>query len=285
MSFTRVSGIRRQLWLVVFMANLAAGSVVGIDLCMAQTVAGQHSSDAPKKLAEFEVASIRPSKQDGSSWGCLPGGRITGVQTVTGLINLAFEVRNEQIVNMPEWGESDRYAISAIPPESSESFKIQYRTVYPSKEQEQMLQSLLAERFHLKFHREFKKEQAYLISLNKKAGDMKLEPPKDEHMPSYVSVHINDLETGSTSFVVLNSTIATFAREVGRYTKLNVIDRTGLTGSYEFKVPFYYLQKEVGSDIGASVLAGLGKFGFTVKSVKAPIELIVIDHVDRPSEN
>jgi uncharacterized protein (TIGR03435 family) len=288
LDFTRRSGAYERLWLIVFTIVLAGGLAVSMKLCRAQTIAVRDSSS--KKLPEFEVASIKPSKEAGSSWGCFPGGRITGVQTVVGLIGLAYidEVRSDHIVNMPKWGD-DRYAISAIPPKSSKSAQIRYRTVYPSKEQQQMLQSLLIQRFHLKFHREFTNELAYLVLLRKRPDVMKLQPPKDEHMPSYVSVHIDNLETGSSSLVVLNSTMSVFAREVGRYTKLNVIDQTGLAGSYDFRVPFYYLQeesgKETGSDFGTSVFMGLREFGFDVKSAKTPIEHIVIDHVDRPSEN
>jgi uncharacterized protein (TIGR03435 family) len=289
LDFTRRSGVCEKVSLIVFTVVLADGPAVSTKLCTAQTIATQDSSS--KELPEFGVASIRPSKQDGTSWECLPGGRIRGVQTVAGLIVLAYidEARSDQIVNMPKWGESDRYAISAIPPESSESAKIQYRTIYPSKEQQQMLQSLLIERFHLKFHREFTKEQAYLVFLKKKPDVMKLQPPKAEHRTPYVALHIDNLATGSISLVVLNSTMSVFAREVGRYTNLNVIDRTGLAGSYDFRVPCYYYKeesgKETGSDFGASVFTGLREFGFDVKSVKMPIEHIVIDHLDRPSEN
>jgi uncharacterized protein (TIGR03435 family) len=289
LGFTRKNGVCDKVSLIVFAAVLAGGSAVSTRLCTAQTSAIQDS--ASRKLPEFEVASIRPSKQDGSSWGCLPGGRITGVQTIAGLIGLAYidEVRSDQVVNVPTWGESDRYAISAIPPKSSQSAKIQYRTVYPSKEQQQMLQSLLIERFHLKFHRVFTKEQAYLVSLKKGPAVMDLQPPKDEHSPSYLSVRINDRATGSASLIALNSTMPEFARELGQYIKLNVVDRTGLAGSYDFQVPFYYLPEQsgeqTGSDFGVSVFAGLRKLGFEVKPAKVPIEHIFIDHVDKPSEN
>jgi len=288
MDFTKKRSVRENVFLIVSAIVLAGSPAVSTKLCTAQTIAPQDSTS--KKLPEFEVASIRPSKQDGTSWECLPGGRIRGVQTLSGLIVLAYidEVRGDHIVNLPKWGGSDRYAISALPPESSESAKIQYRTIYPSREQQEMLQSLLIERFHLKFHREFTEEQAYLVFLKKKPDVMKLQPPKDEHTPSYVSLQIDNLATGSFSFVVLNSTMPVFARELGKYTKMNVIDRTGLTGLYDFRVPFYYQEKsgdEAGSDLGASVIAGLRDFGFDIKSVKMPIEHIVIDRLDRPAEN
>jgi uncharacterized protein (TIGR03435 family) len=268
-------------------AVLLVISILNGPPCFAQ------SGTRPVSAAAFEVASIRPSKQDGTSWECLPGGRVRGVTTLLGLIALAYkdEVPGFQIVNVPKWGESDRYAISAIPPESSESAKIQYRTIYPSKEQQQMLQSLLIERFHLKFHREVTKEQAYFVFLKKKPDVMKLQPPKDEHGPSHVGLSVDNTATGSTPFslVARNSTMSFFAREVSGFTKLNVIDRTGLAGSYDFRVPCYYHQeesgKETGSEFGAAVFTGLREFGFDIKSVKMPIEHIVIDHLDRPSEN
>jgi uncharacterized protein (TIGR03435 family) len=284
LDITRRSGLCEKASLIVLTIVLAGGLAVSMKRCRAQTIAVQASS--PKELPTFEVVSIKPSNQDGSSWGCFPGGRITGVQTLVGLIGLAYidEVRRDYIVNVPKWGDDDRYAISAIPPKSSKSAQIQYRTVYPSKEQQQMLQSLLMQRFHLEFHREFTSELAYLVSLKKKPDVLKLQPPKDEHGPSYVSVHIDESETGSFSLVTLNSPMSVFAREVGRYTKLNVIDRTGLAGSHDFQVPFHYLQEE-GSDFGSSVFMGLREFGFNLRSAKMPIEHIVIDHVERPSEN
>ncbi|HUB52296.1 MAG TPA: TIGR03435 family protein [Terracidiphilus sp.] len=288
MVFTKRISFRENVFLIVSAVVLTGSTAVCTNLCTAQAIVPQDSPS--KKLPEFEVASIHPSKQDGTSWECLPGGRIKGVQTLGGLISLAYinEVRIDHIVNLPKWGRSDLYAISALPPESSESAKIQYRTVYPSKEQQQMLQSLLIERFHLKFHRESTNEQAYLLFVRRKPDVMRLQPPKDEHMTPYVSLHINNAATGSVSFDVLNSTMSVFARQLGRFTKMNFIDRTGLTGSYDLQVPFYYREKsgdEPASDVGASVLAGLREFGFDVKSAKAPIERIVIDHVDKPSEN
>jgi len=282
MKFPRISNGRQTIWVVLFIASCAGMLTVPM---WGQTAAGQGSAGASKQLPTFEVASIRPSKRNGTSWQIYPGGRVTGVQTVAGLILLAYEVRKDQIVNMPAWGRSELYTIAAISPKSSQSFKVKYRTVFPSEEQREMLQSLLITRFHLKFHLEFRNERAYLLSLKKKSVEMKLKPPKDDTVPPFVSMHPYGLKSGSWGLIASNCSMSAFAREVGMYTKLNVIDRTGLAGSFDFIVPFYFSQEDEVSGVGASVLTGLGTFGFKVKSVKMPIEHIVIDHIERPSPN
>lgn len=282
MKFPQISKGRQTIWVVLSIAG-CAGMLTA--LMWGQTAASQGSAGAAKKLPEFEVASIRLSKQNGTSWQTYPGGRIVGVQTVAGLISLAYEIRRDQIVDMPAWGKSDLYAIKAIPPKSSQSSMQKYRTIFPSEEEREMLQSLLITRFHLKFHPEFRDERAYLLSLKNKSVEMKLKPPKDDTAPPFVSMHPYGLKSGSLALIVSNCSMSAFARDVGLYTKLNVIDRTGIAGSFDFVVPFYYSQEEVGSDFRASVLAGLATFGFKVKSVKMPIEHIVIDHIERPSPN
>ncbi len=282
MKFLRVGNVRKLIGTVVFIASCLGMPTA---LMWGQTDAGQGGAGASKKLPQFEVASIRPSKQNGTSWQNYPGGRVVGVQTVANLIVLAYEVRKDQIENMPAWGKSDLYAIKAIPPKSSQSSMQKYRTVFPSEEEREMLQSLLITRFHLKFHPEFRDERAYLLSLKNKSVEMKLQPPKGDHAPPFVSMHPYSLKSGSWALIAQNCSMSAFARDVGMHTNLNVINRTGLAGSFDFIVPFYYSQEEEGSDYRASVLAGLGTFGFKVKSVKMPIEHIVIDHIERPSPN
>lgn len=273
---------RKQIWVVVLIAGCQGMLTARM---WGQTTAGQRSAAASKTLPTFEVASVRLSKKNGTSWQNYPGGRVTGVQTLAGLIRLAYKVRPDQIVDMPAWGNRDRYAVEAIAPKTSLSSRSEFRTVYPNEEQREMLQSLLIARFHLKVHREFRNERAYLLSLKPASVTKKLKPPKDATAPPFVSMHIYAAKTGSMALIASNCSMSLLARQVGIDTGLNVIDRTGLTGSFDFVVPFYYSQEEEGSDFGGSILSALGSFGFHIKSVKTPIAHVVIDHVERPSEN
>lgn len=282
MKFPRISKGRQTIWVVLFIAGCAGMLTASM---WGQTAAGQGSAGPAKKLPEFEVASIRLSKQNGTSWQTYPGGRVVGVQPVVTLIRLAYEVRRDQIEDMPAWGKSDLYAIKAIPPKSSQSSRLKYRTIFPREEEREMLQSLLITRFHLKFHREFRNERAYLLSLKANSVEVKLKPPKDDTAPPFVSMHPYGLKSGSMGLIATNCSMSMFARQVGVFTKLNIVNRTGLAGSFDFIVPFYISQEEEDADLGASVLTGLGTFGFKVKSVKMPIEHIVIDHIERPSPN
>src|SRR5690349_10887546 len=109
----------------------------------------------------FEVASVKPTSETTRTIGMYtyPGGRIKCERlTLQVLIEEAFDVQPFQVSGGPGWVREERYDIDARPPASSKASTLNASSIKlpPTAEQRLMLQSLLAERFALQFHRETK---------------------------------------------------------------------------------------------------------------------------------
>ena len=246
----------------------------------------QPLADTSPKLPEFEVASVRPSAKNPSTPVGLfvyPGGRVS-IQnlSVKYLIYYAFNVQEWQVSGGPAWIDEERYDIEAKPPADSMSGKSTPASFKspPNDEQRQMLQSLLIDRFQLKVHRGTKEGFAYLLV--KSGKPLKLQPPKDA----------NDFPwAGSASGRVpfahgiegKNISMAELAQRLSGALDRQVIDETGLTGSYDFRYENPTDDKEA-FDI-STILVSIQGIGLKLTPGKGPAETIVIEHVERPSAN
>ena len=194
-----------------------------------------------KKPPAFEVASIKPNTPDGS--GAIrvgiqpqPGGRLTVTNAnLRMLIRFAYNIDDAQISGGPSWMDSDRYDITAKA-EGNPSIN----------EQREMLQTLLAERFGLKFHRDSRELPVYALLPTK--GGAKLKEVTDDSGASSsdrpagpgnapigqrrgVAMMIGGTTqiAGIMSMVQLSQALANL---VGR----KVVDKTGLEGNYDIKL-------------------------------------------------
>src|SRR6185503_4701022 len=129
----------------------------------------------------FDVASVKPTTPDGIGCTVLtyPGGRVT-IHNCTALyiMEQAFDEEKVVIPGAPSWTNDERYDIDARPPAGSEASKSNpvNRKLPPNEEQRLMLQTLLVNRLQMKFHRETKEEDVYLLTRGK---TLKLQTPKD----------------------------------------------------------------------------------------------------------
>jgi len=112
------------------------------------------AAEVPAEIAQpqFEVVSLKQVSDSGSQWGGMqssPGFIQFPRDTLLNLIELAYDVQAKQITNAPAWADSMRYEIVLSPTESTFAgpFHGETRAL-------RMLQSLLADRFKLVFHRE-----------------------------------------------------------------------------------------------------------------------------------
>ena len=245
--------------------RLRAGAVVVImTICFGQPgfVFGQTQSSAGAATPQadgtaqqaFEVASIKPSAEDGRRVmiGISPGGRFTasGV-TVRMLIQEAYDVRDFQIAGGPGWIASERYDIvakSETPGLNRDKIKV-------------LLQSLLAERFNLKLHRETKELPIYALIVGKSGNklhksEIQTDPADDDvppKMPHSREPGVEDrsaVRAGGSAprvkgamirmgrgqleaqMAALKDFASLLAQQVGR----PVVDKTGLEGKYDFKL-------------------------------------------------
>jgi len=224
----------------------------------------------------FEVASIKESApgSTGATMQFLPGGtvRISGM-TAKNLITLAYGIQGYQVSGSPKWLDSTRYDINAKPEGAGGGTPAQMARI----------QGLLAERFQLRTHRESKPYSGYLLVVGKTGS--KMQEARDQH------------SQGKGQILPMSM----LATSLGRQLECPVVDRTGLKGNY-----FVMLRWTSDGDqpmglgtgaAGSSQAAGdLDKppsiftavqeqLGLRLEAGKLPIEVLVIDHIDRPSEN
>jgi uncharacterized protein (TIGR03435 family) len=254
--------------------RISAHVAIGIGVIAAARLVGQTASGQPA----FEVASVKPADPQGRMIALFtyPGGRITvSLYTLQMLIEEAFDVQSFQVSGGPRWINDDRYDIVAKPPASSKSSKANPPSPKAplNDEQRQMLQTLLADRFQLKFHRATKEGPVYLLVKGSK--DLKLQGAKNKD--DYPWAGATDGLAG------INISMPLLATRLSMYLRRPVLDQTGLTGSYDFK--FEYPSDDQRPDVISSIFASLQGIGLKLEAAKGPVKNIVIDHAEKPSAN
>jgi uncharacterized protein (TIGR03435 family) len=246
-------------------------------LAFAQNTAPIAPATIPAKPLAFEVASIHPhqgplrSIMDFSSSG--PRVRFEGYN-LRGLIMEANNFRNFQ-VSMPGIDEQENtfYDIVAIAPEGTMPTRDEFR---------RMLQTLLADRFQLKAHIEKRQVPVYALVVGK--GGPKLRPPSE---PGHGLHGVN----GRNQFLEADSiTMYDLANEIwnGFISDRPVIDRTGLTGTYKLRIeatPEFRINRDPQPGDLSIFDAVQEQLGLKLAPSTAPLDILVIDSAQKPSEN
>ena len=259
---------------------------------------------------QYDVASIKrftpggpPNLNGFHPFVETPDGLVVRTATVKMLILRAYGVDAYQISGGPDWLNSERYDIDAKF-DGTTADKLQ--KLSPDERilaRQHMLQTILAERFNLAIHRENKELQTYSLIVGKngpKLQEVKLEdagPSKPKVGPAPGRI---DMTVGGTGGQVRGfaSPLSNLTVMLTNYLHRPVIDKTGLTGKYDFTLRWTpdETQAQVSSSAnglpsadptgGASLFTAIQEqFGLKLESAKGPIELIVIDHIERPSGN
>jgi uncharacterized protein (TIGR03435 family) len=245
------------------------------------------------KGQEFEAASIKPSAPMAMGMvrmgvQYLPGGRISmGGVTVKVLIQQAYEVREFQIVGGPAWIGSDRYDITAKPEGAAGQEQVK-----------SMIQALLKQRFELRFHRETKELPTYGLVVAK--GGAKFLGTKHADVPDEGSDKPKGTRMrmmGRGHFELEGAPVAALANQLGQVLGRSVIDKTELAGNYDFKLEFTPdesapgMMREAGGDRpaaaeGVSIFTALqDQLGLKLEATRGPVEILVIEGVEKASEN
>ena len=246
----------------------------------------------PAAPLQFEAATVRPANPEHNSMSThvYPGGRLVMTHyTLKTLIQVAFEIPYWGISGGDPWAASDEFDVEGKPPASAvpQIHNLRYSLFsIPDDSLRAMLQSLLIDRFHLKFHRETKTGDVYI--LRRSAGPLRLKPteqpspenPDPQNNKSFGSIGRGN---GWSIFVTSMPDLARFASTF--VIRAPVIDQTGLEG------PFDYRQKS-DRDGTNNVDDNLGTFrdflseaGLKLDRDKGRVETFVIDHAEKPSAN
>jgi uncharacterized protein (TIGR03435 family) len=226
---------------------------------------------------QFEVATVKsPGPQDRIiALYNYPGGRLViTLYTFAQLLHEAIGVQRFQVLAAPAWIDSDRFMIEGKPPASSKlnSFRPSNREAPLVEEQRQMLLALLIDRFQLKFHRESKEGIVYLLTQGPK--EPMFTPPKHPETRMFFA---GLLGGGNGTVSGGNATMDFVVSQLSRSMGGPVIDRTGLTGPFDFTLEHVYDPAEE-HDLVTIAQRTVGGLGLKLERQRGPVEMIVIDH-------
>lgn len=276
-------------------------SIVGVLLLvLAGRIAPSQASQSqpaasPRDLPRFDVATIkpidtRPGAMHQSGADVYPGGRVV-IPTVSlkGLIGTAFDLPVSRLSRGEEWMDKEQYDVEAKAPEDSTLYDLRhtwFRIEDPRLRQ--MLQALLIDRFQLKVHREIRTGQVYLLEKSGKAIPLKPTDAPSTKTPS-ATEGFGSIGNVDDTWAIYNTTMRQLANFVGDfYLHSPVLDQTGLSGSYDFKWKMLLANPDQpDSQLGSKdeLMQFIQVMGLKLKPSTGPVETLVIDHAEHPSEN
>jgi uncharacterized protein (TIGR03435 family) len=228
-------------------------------ICVTGAVYGQ-----PAAPPQFEVASVKPSSDpsNAQSGGKTGKGRVNMINmTLKRCIMGAYGLGPNQIVGGPDWLDADRFEIVAKAEQPVDDDALMT-----------MLQTLLAERFKLAVHRDTRTVPAFVLEVVNNR-------PKLEKAEAGES----STQNGRGLIAAKASTMAHFAEVLSRQMDRPVVNQTGLDGVFNLKLQW---TPDVTAANGVSIFTAIQEqLGLRLRSQKAPVEVLVIDHAEKPSEN
>jgi bla regulator protein BlaR1 len=300
----RLNFAKKVALAVAGIVALAAPIIVG----MIETPAVRaQSARPPASRPGFEVASIKRAPDQGPrTMRPLPNG-LTGTVSLRQLMQRAYAAQSFQISGGPQWINSERYAIEAKAAGTVSHDQVSL-----------MLQSLLEERFQLKIHRETRELPVFNLVVAK--GGPKLPPPKEGGCDDSIDPQPEPtggrmappgsgpeplsrcggldvmLQTGGARMSGGKVAMPEFVRILSGVLGRAVFDRTRFTGLFDARLDFLPDDSTptlpppppdaVSNAMSPSIFSALPEqLGLRLEAAKGAVEVIVVDHVEKPSEN
>jgi uncharacterized protein (TIGR03435 family) len=271
-------------WFGIF--AIATGTL-GFGQDAKQTPSAQVDQQRASAVIQFEVATIKPDKEsDGPRFvGHTPTGLTVKNMPILFLLREAFGLEDDRILGAPAWVKTERFDIVAKVGEPDIP-RLKMMTI---DQRRLMLRPFLQDRFHLKSHYENKVLPVYVLVIAKGGSKMKdFKPPGDPATNGLRYSGRGHLEAHGTS---MEFTVSVLSQQVGR----TIVDKTGLTGKYDYTLewepddgpPTAGTDNVLAVDSGkASIFTALQEqLGLKLEPQKAPINVLVIDHIEAPSQN
>jgi uncharacterized protein (TIGR03435 family) len=228
---------------------------------MAATVFAQGPKD-------FEVAAIKLNTDGGEQWSVRtpPGGRFAARNiTVRTLLLEALGIRGFQLEGAPKWLDSERYDIDA---------KADFAGQITPEELMPPMRGLLVSRFALAFHHETKDAPIYSLVAAKNGTKLHPNTGTPGHSTDWGKDHINAMDVTLTE---LGDVLETRLDRIVR-------NDTGIDGVFDFKLT--WTPSEATDLTGPSIFTAIQEqYGLRLVATKGPVEMTVIDRVERPSGN
>jgi bla regulator protein blaR1 len=263
----------------------------------------------------YEVASIKPNKSDNNMVRMMfrPDGFSATGATLQMLVKAAYGVEDNQISGAPNWLQSEKYDIEA---KMDSAVGDELRKLNPDQSKaarEHMLQALLADRFKLTTHRETKELSVYALAIAKNGPKLQEAKPGDTYPNGFKGpdggggagmMRMKMGVGGKSELVGQALPMESLARLLSGQLHRTVLDNTRLKGKYDFTLQWAPDDSQgamfkgaeggqSGSDSASSpdssgptiFTAIQEQLGLKLESQKGPVEIVVIEHVEKPSEN
>jgi uncharacterized protein (TIGR03435 family) len=235
---------------------------------------------APAKPITFAVSTVKPAKgAGGMSFMYIPSGLTIENVTLENVIRDAFQLQEDQLFNTPSWAKTVHYDIEAkVDDEDRETLK---KLTFP--ERAAMVQALLADRFHLKAHTETRELPVFNLVVAKSGLKMTPTPPPPAGEEG--KRRNQGIRGGRGELNGMNCPIEVLVRVLSNTTHHLVVDKTGLTGHYDFKITFTDENAQPSADNTApSIYTALQEqLGLKLDSAKAQMPVLVVDQIDQPT--
>jgi len=224
---------------------------------------------------KFDVVSIKPNTSDDRGGGMRPvaGGISASNLSVNILIQSAYNVRPWEISGGPGWVATDRYDIEAKT-DGNPTFQ----------ENLEMLRPLLEDRFRLKVHRESRQMPVYSLTIAKNGPKLLATAPETR---GFIRPGRGLIEGKAVNMPML-------ANFLGGSLGQTVTDKTGLPGSFDIKLEwspsegesnYKYGDRPIDAN-GSSIFTAIQEqLGLKLEAGKGPVEMLIIDSLERPSAN
>jgi uncharacterized protein (TIGR03435 family) len=276
---------KRVALAVAGIAALALPIIFGI--MNAPAIRAQSADAKP----QFEVASIKRNVSGDPGRYIRPsGGRLSiANMTLKNLIAIAYEVRPFQLSGGPSWTDSESYDIEAKPEGNAT----------PKQMEGPMLQALIEDRFKLQVRHDTKELPIYVLTVARNGSklqrsDEKACVPVDPSNPPLPSQGRNPSDTcgflglGRGSLNANQVSMADLTMALSQLLGRTVVDRTGLAGKFDAHMTFDPNDPTAASSdptLPSIFTAAQEQLGLKLESAKGPVDILVIDRAERPTEN
>ena len=280
----------------------------------AQPQAQQDGTAAAAPKYEYEVASIKLSKPADMNRMIMGIRNTQGGFDATGvnahmLIKMAYNIQDNQLSGAPSWVDSDRYDIETKMDDDTAAALQKMSADDRNAARRQMMQALLADRFKLTIHKDSKELPVYTLIVGKNGPKLKEATPEELAAAAQTASGGRggqfrmSMGPQGMSLTAQASTVDDLARMLSNVVGRTVIDKTGLTARYDINLSW---APDAGQgpaamggpggmpgggapatpdSSGPQLSTALQDLGLKLESGKGPAEIIVIDHIEKPSEN
>jgi uncharacterized protein (TIGR03435 family) len=271
-------------WMRAGWARVAAVAAITICACgavRAQDAAGDKQAKPammPKSAdPDWEVVTVKPSDPNAKSDHLDASGRhvVFENEPVENLLWFGYHVQKNQIANAPEWVKTERWDVDGLADVDGE----------PNVAQLQALaRKVLAERFGLKLHREQREMPVFALRAAKGGPKLMVNTSDPNGQPNE---HRKAAGAGWHMYAFTNTSMPVFVLDILGSVDRPILDQTGLKGRYDFQLKWLTDESHsMDPDAPPGLFTAIQEqLGLKLEAVKAPVDVMVIDKVERPGAN